>query len=320
MGLNLPEHVFIVASANVYKPISIVWKYGTVSTYDARCYEATLALQQAIGRNARKSQVEIKKGLNTSRIVLISKGDVFPNISVTLAQYSTEFYNDVKLVDLSIFKNLLLTQFKSGHLNESFRKIFILLKQNSQFKELIQIGGHFTERENVSPTTIRFNLIKEFYGIYKDKDLDVDKMLAKYIKFCTRYKIYALCGYFVSRFLRLAMELTQPGCVTQQQEKILEDACKDMGTQRRNLQRKFNIDRLYRDELSYLQAEAKALFDLSFTKLENLNTVPRFLEFLEPALKEIKDSNLEFNLTNENAIKGIYIEYFIKTIFSYFMV
>lgn len=114
--LNMPEYIFILASVNTYKLMSIIWKYGNIPLTDARNYEIILALIQAIGRNARKSNIEIEQNLPTYRCVLISKADVFSNTINVLRHYSQQFYKEVQVIDLEEFENLLSNNFKSKSL------------------------------------------------------------------------------------------------------------------------------------------------------------------------------------------------------------
>ena len=242
VGLNLPEHVFIVAAANIYRPLSTYWKYGSIDLIDARCYEANLALQQAIGRNARKSSIEAKLGenANTSRIALISKAGTFPNIVENLASYSENFYDNVFVIDLTPIEDLLSKNFKSKKLISGFSHFLNYLKQESPLYPIVNAVGPFE-----SQVDIRFNFVKELYGIYSDKKLDMQEICIRYIKFCNNFKIFSLISQLAMETVNTIIDVEKTSQDGRQM--ALEKIQKDFPQLSRNLSRKLNLDRLKRE-------------------------------------------------------------------------
>lgn len=191
VGLNMPQHVFIIASANTYKPISTVWKYGDVNLNDARNYETIMSLLQAIGRNARRSEQEKEKEEDPLRIILISKANTFQNTIPIIVEYSLNLYEEVEVCDISFFEGLISTRFRSENLFKKYvTGLSILEKVNSELHKKLSFILNWDNKE-----TLRFSLIKQILRVYKEPDLNIKEILENYIKFANFYRLYALFLY-----------------------------------------------------------------------------------------------------------------------------
>lgn len=187
VGINLPEHSFVVAAANAFRPLSSLWKYGNIPVIDIRNYEVCLALSQSIGRVARKSLYEKENNLFTGRCVLVSKANTHVNTVEILAQYSTKFYKRVDIIDIKPFEDLLYTNTRSTNLNSSFQTYKNLLKEKKP--ETLPLFLTISDFNN--SLEIRFNLIQELSFCIKDPNIDLIEILKKYLRFIKVYRSIA---------------------------------------------------------------------------------------------------------------------------------
>ena len=58
LGLNLPNHLFMMISANIYKPSSTRWQYKFFSAVDTKFYQSMQAIIQSAGRICRLTKDE----------------------------------------------------------------------------------------------------------------------------------------------------------------------------------------------------------------------------------------------------------------------
>lgn len=194
VGLNMPQHVFIIAAANTYKPLSTIWQYGDIGTKDARNYEIANSLIQAIGRCARRTELEKKTQSPTIRMALISKSDVFPTSVRVLGSYSQKFYKNVKILDLSEFDNLVSKIIRPKILNLELSYKF---KKDSILFNKINSLEHIRNKDD-----FRFSLLKELMGNLKFLDFDDAPILTKYKLFLKTYQPHSL-------FLKLNDDLAE---------------------------------------------------------------------------------------------------------------
>ncbi len=187
VGLNMAEHIFIIAAANVYKPLSIIWRYGNLQLKDVRNYEAILSLVQAIGRNARRTDWEIENNSYTVRSVLVSKANAFENVVESLAQFSFNLYDSVEIVDLALFEKYL-----QNNKSKTNVELYLRLKDLKDFdKTLYSIIFPFGDFNNM--IDIRFQLLKDILENLKNKDFDFKQLLIRYTTFLQRFKIIIVC-------------------------------------------------------------------------------------------------------------------------------
>ena len=190
-GLNMPEHILIFAAANNYKPTSTIWRYGEIEAKDARNYETTMSLIQAIGRNARRNLFEKETNALAERVVLISKANSFSNIVTSLTNYSNKLYDQVEIIDI-------------GHIEPKFSKFFkskILL--NNFNSSLDYFDKDFLDK--ISPISkfsnsveIRFNLIQEILICVKNKSDSPSEIVRKYDFFLNNYTQLTILLYLTN--------------------------------------------------------------------------------------------------------------------------
>jgi hypothetical protein len=191
-GLNMPQQTFIIAAANVFKPTSIIWRQVGLEIADARYTEALIALIQAVGRSARLSKYEKETNAYTSRLVLISSANTFPNIATALVQNSLNFYETVEIMDLEGFDRELSLNFRSFHLKNAYNEALEYVKEyaNEYLNSLFPLGFGFKEAKE----EIRFALLKDCLELNKNPNLKAEDILLKYKNFTKSYRFCAsLC-------------------------------------------------------------------------------------------------------------------------------
>mgnify|MGYP006280044127 FL=1 len=129
VGLNLPEHKFIVCSLNNYKPSVALNHYSNledsnINTFHANSYESLMSVNQSISRNARLSSSERDGISNSVRVYFLTKSNAYPGAVYQIAKIIKEKFEEVYLINLKEMEDKILNTYRGAKYINNASKIY----------------------------------------------------------------------------------------------------------------------------------------------------------------------------------------------------
>lgn len=124
VGLSLPNHKFILAATNIFKPSSFCRAFQGFEVFDAQFLSAYQNFIQAVGRNARKTQEELKNPEKKSiRVIFLSKSNVYPSMISSLIKEFEKAYKKVTFIPLGELEFQIASLSRGGKVFSNFQNV-----------------------------------------------------------------------------------------------------------------------------------------------------------------------------------------------------
>jgi hypothetical protein len=162
VGLNMPNHPFLIISAANYIPTSFLWLYGNVRPNDSKAYVNIQAQLQAIGRIARRTPFETRTKAFTGRVVVLSNSKRFAATARILAMKEAKKYKNVIILNLDNFNRQLSTKLKKAFSLENFENLVNILEKSQLLK--VNPTSFFIAKNKEQ---YRFELLKRLTGYFQ---------------------------------------------------------------------------------------------------------------------------------------------------------